>query len=201
MPIKCVFFDFDQVVRMWEHEFDDLYECTGIPLDSFVDVAFVPSGYEAAIRGEETSESWREGIGRVLAEQFPIENVESALRFWKSKNGALNTEVLELVRTCRDSVRVALFTNATSSLNREIESLGLIDTFDHIVNTSDFGSIKPEAEIYTVALSAVGIDPHEAFFTDDRVENVEAATKLGWHGHVFKDPSGLRTALVDVGVL
>jgi len=38
MPIKCVFFDFDEVIRTLEHEFYDLYESTGIPLDAFVEI-------------------------------------------------------------------------------------------------------------------------------------------------------------------
>lgn len=35
MQTKCVFFDFDEVFRTWEHEFYDLFQETGIPLDSF----------------------------------------------------------------------------------------------------------------------------------------------------------------------
>ena len=65
MAIKCVFFDFDEVVRTWEHEFDDLYEKTGILLEAFVEIAFDPSRYESAIRGKESVESWRAAVGRV----------------------------------------------------------------------------------------------------------------------------------------
>ena len=101
MPIKCVFFDCDEVIRMWEHEFDDLYESTGIPLDAFVEIAFDPSRYESAIRGKESGESCRAGVGRVLAERFPVEDVESAIRFWANRNGELIPEVLEIVRACK----------------------------------------------------------------------------------------------------
>ena len=127
--------------------------------------------------------------------------VESALRFWASRNGELVPEVLEIVRACKVQVPVALFSNATSTLNQEIESLGLTGLFDHIVNTSAFGSIKPEPEIYASALDLVGIEAGEAFFTDDSPKFVDAAVNLGWAGHVFDGAEGLRTKLTDAGVL
>jgi len=89
---------------------------------------------------------------------------------------------------------VALFSNATSSLNQEIESLGLTGLFDHIVNTSAIGSIKPEPEIYVSALKLVGIEAEESFFTDDRPVFIEAAVNLGWSGHVFNGAPGLRSS-------
>jgi putative hydrolase of the HAD superfamily len=201
MPIKCVFFDFDEVIRTWEHEFYDFYENTGIPLDAFVEIAFDPSKYESAIRGKESGESWRAEVGRVLTERFPVADVESALRFWASRNGELIPDVLEIVSDCKMRIPVALFSNATSTLNQEIESLGLTGLFDHVVNTSAFGSIKPEPEIYASALDLVGIEADEAFFTDDRPKFVEAAVTLGWTGHVFDGAEGLRAKLMDVGVL
>ena len=201
MPIKCVFFDFDEVVRTWEHEFDRLSDYSGIPLDAFVEIAFDRSRIESAIRGEESAESWWNEVSRVLGERFPVEDVESAMRFWASRKGELVPDVLDIVRVCKEKISVALFSNATRNLNQEIEALGLTGLFDHVVNSSAFGSIKPEPEIYACALDLVGIEADEAFFTDDRPENIEAAVRLGWTGHVFEGAAGLRAKLMDVGVL
>ncbi len=125
MPIKCVFFDFDEVVRTWEHEFDGLSDYSGIPLDAFLEIAFDPSRYESANRGEESDESWRDEVSRVLSERFPVGDVESAMRFWASRKGELVPDVLDIVRVCKEKIPVALFSNATTNLNQEIESLGL----------------------------------------------------------------------------
>jgi putative hydrolase of the HAD superfamily len=201
MAIKCVFFDFDEVVRTWEHEFDGLTDYSGIPLDVFVEIAFNPSRYEAAIRGEESAEAWWGEIARVLRERFPARNVESAMRYRSTRNGELMSDVLQLVHACKENVSVALFSNATSSLTEEIETLGLTGVFDYVVNTSETGFIKPEPEIYTYALELAGIKAHEAFFTDDRAVNVEEAVTLGWTGHVFDGSAGLGVALRDAGVI
>jgi len=66
MAIKCVFFDCDEVIRTWEHEFDGLSAYSGIPLDAFVEITFDPSRYEAAIRDDESAESWWNEVSRVL---------------------------------------------------------------------------------------------------------------------------------------
>ncbi|MCI0836310.1 MAG: HAD-IA family hydrolase, partial [Chloroflexi bacterium] len=128
-------------------------------------------------------------------------DVEGALEFWSGRTGELAIEVLEIVRECKSKLPVALMTNATSKLNQDLESLGIADLFDHVINASEVGSIKPEPEIYLHALKIARIDPHEAFFTDDMPENVEAAERLGYVGHVFETAEGLRSALVKAGVL
>ncbi len=200
MAIRCVFFDFDEVLRTWEYEIDDLGEIFGIPLDAFREVAFAGENSTPAVRGEITDEEWRANVGRVLTGRFPDRDTEAAMRMWSSRTGQLIPEVLDIIRACKTKISVGLMTNATTRLNRDLESLGIADLFDYVVNASEVGSIKPEPGIYHHALKLAGIEPHEALFTDDRPENVEAAERLGWAGHVFENADGLRAALVKAGV-
>ncbi|MCH7983464.1 MAG: HAD-IA family hydrolase [Chloroflexi bacterium] len=199
--IKCVFFDFDGVLRNWEYDWATIGDLYGISLDAFREVAFAPENVVPAVRGEITDEEWRANVGRILKTRFPGRDVEGALEFWSGRTGELAIEVLEIVRECKSKLPVALMTNATSKLNQDLESLGIADLFDHVINASEIGSIKPEPEIYLHALKIARIDPHEAFFTDDMPENVEAAERLGYVGHVFETAEGLRSALVKAGVL
>jgi len=50
------------------------------------------------------------------------------------------------------------------------------------------------------AISAANCAPDALFFTDDREENVAAATQLGIHAHLFRSQSELISALQGVGV-
>lgn len=199
--IKCVFFDFDGVLRNWEYDWATIGDLYGISLDAFREVAFAPENVVPAVRGEITDEEWRANVGRILKTRFPGRDVEGALEFWSGRTGELAIEVLEIVRECKSKLPVALMTNATSKLNQDLESLCIADLFDHVINASEIGSVKPEPEIYLHALKIARIDPHEAFFTDDMPENVEAAERLGYVGHVFETAEGLRSALVKAGVL
>jgi len=123
------------------------------------------------------------------------------MQYWSTRNGELIPGVLELVQDCKRNASVVLFSNATSRFNQEVKSLGIDGLFDHIVNTSEVGSIKPEPEIYSYALELGGIEAEEAFFTDDRPEFIEPAVNLGWSAHVFDGVPDLRASLIDAGVL
>lgn len=165
------------------------------------EIAFAPENVIAAVRGEVTDAEWRADVARQLSEKFPDGDVTGAMHTWNSRTGELVPEVLAIVRACKSKLPVALITNATTKLDQDLESLGIADLFDHVINASEIGSIKPEPEIYLHALKLAGVEPHEAFFTDDMAENVEAAEKIGFSGHVFETPEGLRTALARAGVL
>jgi HAD superfamily hydrolase (TIGR01509 family) len=201
MPIKCVFFDFDGVLRNWDYEMDGIEENYGIPLEAMREIAFAPENVEPAVRGLVTDEEWRANVGRILAKRFPDKDAAGAIRFWDSRIGELVPEVLEIIKECKSKLPVALFTNATSKLNQDLKALGVADLFDHVVNASEIGSVKPEPEIFAHAVELVGINPNEAFFTDDKPENVEVAKRLGWSGHPFENAAGLRSALITLGVL
>ena len=201
MAIKCVFFDFDGVLRNWDYDMSGIEDKFGIPLDAFSAVAFTKESVDAAIRGEVTDEEWRSKVANKLSVQFLYKDTTGATKFWDGTIGDLVPEVLSLINECKSVVKVALFTNATSRLNSDLKALGIANLFDHVVNASEVGSIKPESEIYEYALNLAGIDAHQAFFTDDKGENVEIAEQLGWSGHLFTGAAGLRVALVATGVL
>jgi 2-haloacid dehalogenase len=61
--------------------------------------------------------------------------------------------------------------------------------------------VEPDAAIYQLALRRFGLSNREGMFVDDRPENVEAAERNGFAGHVFVDVPILRAALVENGLL
>ncbi len=60
---------------------------------------------------------------------------------------------------------------------------------------------KPDAAIYHLALQRMNLPAEAVFFTDDNVDNIEAAKALGFITHLFDRPDTLRPALVAAGVL
>ncbi len=61
------------------------------------------------------------------------------------------------------------------------------------------GRIKPEPEIYLECLVALGVQPGEALFVDDRPVNVEAARRLGIQAVVFESADALAVELGRAG--
>ncbi len=199
--IKCVFFDFDEVLRSWEYQLDGLEENFGIPLAVFREVAFAPENLDPAITGLVTDEQWRGRVKQILVNRFPELDAEGAWETWSGRTGVLIPEVLELIREVKTRVQIGMISNATSRLDQDMRYHGIDDLFDYVINTSEIGIVKPAAAVFLQALKVAQIRPENAFFTDDKPENVEGATNLGFTGHVFENAAGLRAALVEAGVL
>jgi putative hydrolase of the HAD superfamily len=59
--------------------------------------------------------------------------------------------------------------------------------YDAIIDSSEVGFIKPEAEIYEAAQTMIGCKPEELMLIDDSRPNLMAAERLGWHVLWFDD--------------
>jgi len=64
----------------------------------------------------------------------------------------------------------------------------------------EVGEVKPEPAIYLRCLESLGVEPAEAFFVDDRRENVEAARELGMEAVVFEGEDALAAAVEELGL-
>jgi 2-haloacid dehalogenase len=73
--------------------------------------------------------------------------------------------------------------------------------FDRRYISGRMGTIKPEAAIYAAVERDCGLPPETLLFTDDRPENIDAATARGWQGHLFDGPEGWAHRLVLAGLL
>ncbi len=73
--------------------------------------------------------------------------------------------------------------------------------FNDIVVSGEEKLIKPDPRIFHVALDRFDLDPEQAVFIDDRLDNVTAAEQLNMTGHHFTSPEPLRLHLQCLGLL
>ena len=110
-------------------------------------------------------------------------------------------DVLVLIDdAARAGVRLAVLSNAPSSMGRLIESEPWAVVFDQLVFSGDLGMLKPEERIYRALLDRLGAQPAEVAFLDDRSENVAGATALGIRAIQFTDAADARDRLIEVGL-
>ncbi|MDR2538141.1 MAG: HAD-IA family hydrolase, partial [Bifidobacteriaceae bacterium] len=77
----------------------------------------------------------------------------------------------------------------------------IVQEFDGSVISSQIGMVKPDPRIYQHAMDKFNLqEPSQIVFADDREVNVEAAQKLGWHGHIFRQTDQFRQYLRSLGV-
>lgn len=61
--------------------------------------------------------------------------------------------------------------------------------------------VKPDPRIYEIALSRMGVPPERVLFIDDRRNNTDAASALGFRTHTFTDAGRLAEDLAHHGLL
>ena len=83
----------------------------------------------------------------------------------------------------RPDVKVGIISN-TNAIHAEWLRANLPEfaRFSSVILSNDMGLLKPDAAIYQLALSQLGLAPAQALFVDDVAENVAGATAVGLAG-------------------
>lgn len=96
-------------------------------------------------------------------------------------------------------LHLGLLSNATDVARRLFrEQYAVLDHFDSVTISAEEGVMKPAERIYRTALARAGVEPGEAVFVDDFIENVEAARRIGMQAVHFQDPIVARGALTGL---
>ncbi|MBL4918025.1 HAD family hydrolase [Szabonella alba] len=76
-----------------------------------------------------------------------------------------------------------------------------LSEFDRAYVSGRMAVIKPDPRIYEMVEQDCGLPPDALLFTDDRADNIAAASARGWQVHHFKGADGWAAALVAAGLL
>lgn len=93
--------------------------------------------------------------------------------------GGFRTEpaMYDVLRRAREhGLRTALLSN---SWGADYDRDGWEDLFDAVVISGEVGLRKPDADIYLLAASRLGLPPERCVFVDDLAVNVHGATRAG----------------------
>ena len=75
------------------------------------------------------------------------------------------------------------------------EDYPFLKKFDGILLSGEVKLIKPEKEIYQLAISRFSLNPNETVFIDDKLENIETAKMLNFKTVHLKEPYKIKTEL------
>ncbi|WP_436776597.1 HAD-IA family hydrolase [Yinghuangia sp. YIM S09857] len=198
MPVpryEAVLCDIDGVLRHWPAT-DALEQAHELPPGALPAAAFAPARLLPAITGEITDEQWRAAVARDLADACGSkERAHAAVVAWTETLPAVDHDVVTWLKRMRKVASVALVSNGTTRLERDLVRQGLADLADTIINTARIGVAKPDTRVFHIAAERVGTPVQLCLFIDDTAANVEAAREAGMtaiHYHRFED---LRAAL------
>ena len=118
---------------------------------------------------------------------------------WNALLPRVDRELADLLRRTRQSMPVALVSNATSRLEEDLVNQGIDDIADFVVNTSRLGFAKPDPRVFHAAAGTVGVPPHRRLFVDDTPTHVAAARALGMPAVHFRTIADLVDGLAWPG--
>ncbi len=174
--VRFVYFDINGcLVHFFHQAFGRLAEDAGVSQDSVESIFWYYN--DAVCRGTMSMDDFNQA----LAARVGLPSVD-----WESyylDAVAATPGMADLVRWTAERYRVGLLTNIMPGFVRSLREHGLLPdvAYDVIVDSSEVGTIKPEARIFQIAQERAGVSPHEILFIDDDRANIMAADQHGWH--------------------
>ena len=150
----------------------------GVTLDELQELgrrvvtATVPREEQAAL------EFTQSALFRILSDSFglsfrrPLEELE--WEFWNaSLTVTLRSGVREMLEHVREQgIRSCVISNSSfgaATIERELARQGILEYFEFVISSADYGIRKPDALIFEAALRKMGIRPEKAWFAGDNV--------------------------------
>lgn len=180
--VSFVYFDVNGcMVRFFHRAFTQLATDTGVNA-SRIESAFWHYN-DAVCRGEMSLQAFNDA----LAERLEVPHVDWQAYYLAAIDPIL--EMQQLVTWAHDHYRIGLLTNIMPGFIGAMMAQGLLPAlpYDVIIDSSEVGAIKPEAEIYDIAVERAGVPPAEILFIDDSRTNLMAAEREGWQVLWFDD--------------
>lgn len=92
----------------------------------------------------------------------------------------INNEILEIIKDIKEKgYNTYVLSNAPLDIDKYLKDKKLNQLFDGIILSASEKLMKPNQEIYELILNRFNLDAKESIFIDDKLENVEAAKKIG----------------------
>lgn len=200
MTVKAVIFDIGNVLIEWQPErFYDREIGETARREMFAEVDL-----HAMNDRVDLGQNWRKTVYE-CAESYPAH--KEAIRLWHDRWIELASPIIphsvRLLRNLRaKGIPVFALTNfGIESFDYAESMYRFLEEFDRRYISGHMGLIKPDPAIYAAVEADCGFAPTELLFTDDRLDNVEAARLRGWQVHHFDGPDGWAGRLVAENLL
>ena len=185
-----VLYDYDYGVRM-----SGLTALTGLTESELRERWWHDAGETKAEAGgfdaDEYIDAFNTALGTTISEEDWVRIRGSAMTPWP--------ESIAAVQHAKTLGQVTLLTNNGALCARHLRALApeLVPVFgDDLLTSADYGSRKPDRQVFEAVLDRYGVAAENAFFADDLPVNVDGAASVGITAHLFSDARSL-TAAID----
>jgi epoxide hydrolase-like predicted phosphatase len=188
MTIKTIFWDLGGVlVRTTDlSSRQALADQLELSIQELEAIVFAGDGWQSAQTGEISAEKHWELVGK----RFELSEMEVNDFIGQFFGGDfVDRNLLQYIGNLRNKYQTAILSNAFSNLREMIvQEWQFSDCFDEIICSAEEGVMKPDPQIYRIALEKMNTLTHQAVFIDDFKVNITAARSLGIQAIHFRNP-------------
>ena len=198
--IKCVISDLGNVILTFDSSifYRQIAESNPYTPEQMAKIVTESSGLLSAF-----------GTGRISPQEFfkaasqKLQVSADFESFFSAYNDVftLKPDVVDTLKKLKTKYRLVLLSNT------DVMHFGFIQRkfaemffFDDYVLSYEVGWMKPDPEIYQIALKRTKARAGECVFIDDLEENIEVAAKMGIHTILFKPQTDLEAELRSLGI-
>lgn len=126
-----------------------------------------------------------------LKTSYGFDIIEPTSKEFKSWRGLIANEyMLEIANKAKSQgLKIAVLTNIIKPVYDIIQQSGQYSLFDDVVASCEVGLVKPQKEIYKLALKRLGVSAQKSIFIDDKKINIETANEMGLKTILAQSPS------------
>lgn len=201
LGIKFVVSDLDGVIRHFPSDRNfQIEQRFHLPAGSLLGAAFEKILLTRAVCGIISDELWRQEIVNQLSQSYPVEKATLAVREWSDFPGKVDWDYLASLEKWFPNIPVAILTNGTTRLPKDLEALGLQTRFFRVFNSAEIGSCKPDIKVFEHVVSRLDCRPSDILFVDDSESHVRAAKALGIKGYHYKSLVDFESAMAACAI-
>ncbi|MDD5162723.1 MAG: HAD-IA family hydrolase [Candidatus ainarchaeum sp.] len=141
----------------------------------------------------------QEFFRRIFNVQISIEQEKQLVKLW-TNNWKLDPKMAGLVKKLKKNYRLGMISNSDPVNFPNHLKKGWLKPFEVLVLSHELGILKPEKEIYEIAIQKLGLKPEECLFIDDQEKCIETAQKLGMKAIWFRSFEQLKKDLAKFGI-
>ncbi len=145
-------------------------------------------------KGHIGENDFRNALRNALQKDCTDDELDKA---WNAMLGDTPVEKLHILLTLQKNYKIFALSNTNAIHIRFINDyLSLRKTgdclenyFHHAYYSYQMGARKPDLEIYQIAIKQSSLVPDKTLMIDDRIENIDAAKKLGMQTFLLQSPN------------
>ncbi len=113
----------------------------------------------------------------------------------------IDTTMLRLVKNLGENYTLAVISNAPDLHAKINKERGIYSNFEVVLISSDIGLVKPQREIFQLALEKLKLKASECLFIDDREELLGIPKEMGFEVILFKNREQFVEELRNKGIM